>query len=49
MTNEEVNTLLPKWAKEKLEMIDIGQDTRALVIFSIVSSPDIQSLNFGYK
>ena len=29
--SKEVNSLVPKWLEEKLEIIDIGQDTQAQV------------------
>ena len=40
--NKEVNSLQKIWAKEKLEIIDRGQDTQAHVMFSIMSAPYIQ-------
>ena len=49
MINKEVNSLVPKWSKGKLEVIDRGQDTQAQVMFSIVSTSYIQStIFFGY-
>ena len=44
MINKEVNKFLPKWLKEKLEIIDRGQDIHAHVIFSIISTCYIQSI-----
>ena len=44
MINKEVNKFLPKWLKEKLEIIDRGQDIHAQVIFSIISTCYIQSI-----
>ena len=44
--NKEVNSLQKIWAKEKLEIIDRGQDTQAQVMFSPVSASYIQSINF---
>ena len=45
VTNKESNSLLPKWVKETIEIIDIGQDDQAQVIFSIV----IPNLNLQSK
>ena len=42
--NKEVKTFLPKWVKEKLEIIDIGQDTQAQVMLSKLSTCYIQSM-----
>ena len=38
MMNKEVNKILPKWVKEKLEISDRGQDIQAQVMFSIIST-----------
>ena len=38
MINKESNGLLPKWVKETIEIIDIGQDDQAQVMFSVVIS-----------
>ena len=46
MINKESNSELPKWVKETKEIIDIGQDDQAQVIFSIVmSNLNLQSIN----
>ena len=37
MINKEVSILLPKCVKEKLDLIDIGHDTQAQVMFSIAT------------
>ena len=49
MINKEVNRFLPKWVKEKIEIIDRGQDIQAKVLFRIISTCYINSINFGYK
>ena len=49
MINKEVNRFLPKWVKEKIEIIDRGQDIQAKVMFRIISTCYINSINFGYK
>ena len=38
MIRKEVASLLPTWAKGKLEIINIGQDKQAQVMFSIIMS-----------
>ena len=50
MTNKELNSLLPKWVEEQLEMIDLGQDNEAQVVFSIVvSNLNLHLIKFRYE